>query len=191
MLTAVAFSPDGTTVAGATINSRTKGGIVRLWDLPGTPGPRLPRRAPLLRERCTLGGHDDEIRDLAFSPDGTLAATASADRTARIWTVADGRSQSVPFGHDGPVDAVAFFPDGKALMTSSPDGLVHLLDIAAGTTRAHLAILDDGGIATLLPDGSYGLDGDPGDRLWWAIKLCRFDPGELDPYVPEINLLAR
>jgi WD40 repeat protein len=191
VLTAVAFSPDGTTVAGATINSRTKGGIVRLWDLPGTPGPRLPRRAPLLRERCTLGGHDDEIRDLAFSPDGTLAATASADRTARIWTVADGRSQSVPFGHDGPVDAVAFFPDGKALMTSSPDGLVHLLDIAAGTTRAHLAILDDGGIATLLPDGSYGLDGDPGDRLWWAIKLCRFDPGELDPYVPEINLLAR
>ena len=32
-----------------------------------------------------------------------------------------------------------------------------------------------------MPDGSYKLDGDPGRSLWWAIKLCRFVPGELDP----------
>lgn len=33
------------------------------------------------------------------------------------------------------------------------------------------------------------MEGDPSDRLWWAIKLCRFAPGELDPYVPEIRAL--
>lgn len=43
---------------------------------------------------------------------------------------------------------------------------------------------------TLLPDGKYKLEGDPGDRLWWAMKLCRFQAGELDPYVPEIERLG-
>jgi hypothetical protein len=26
--------------------------------------------------------------------------------------------------------------------------------------------------------------------LWWAIKLCRFGPGELDPYVPHLRQIA-
>lgn len=49
--------------------------------------------------------------------------------------------------------------------------------------------LPDGGYATLLPDGRYKLKGDPGDRLWWAIKLCRFGPGELDDYVAGLRRL--
>jgi len=40
----------------------------------------------------------------------------------------------------------------------------------------------------LVPDG-YKLDGDAGDHVWWAIKLCRFAPGELDPYVPGLRRL--
>jgi hypothetical protein len=47
--------------------------------------------------------------------------------------------------------------------------------------------LPDNGYAVLLPDGSYKLAGDPGQALWWTIKLCRFEPGELDPHVPEIR----
>jgi hypothetical protein len=39
----------------------------------------------------------------------------------------------------------------------------------------------------LLPDGRYKLHGDPGDTLWWAIKLCRFAPGELDRFVPGLE----
>jgi hypothetical protein len=31
--------------------------------------------------------------------------------------------------------------------------------------------------------------GDPGDSLWWTVELCRFAPGALDPYVPEIRRL--
>jgi hypothetical protein len=42
---------------------------------------------------------------------------------------------------------------------------------------------------TLLPDGRYRLEGDRGDTLWWAMKLCRFRPGELDPYVPGLERL--
>ncbi|MGH3931434.1 MAG: hypothetical protein ACRDTF_15860 [Pseudonocardiaceae bacterium] len=31
--------------------------------------------------------------------------------------------------------------------------------------------------------------GEAGRSLWWAIKLCRFAPGELDPYDPTIRRL--
>jgi hypothetical protein len=39
----------------------------------------------------------------------------------------------------------------------------------------------------LFPDGSYKLEGEAAGAFWWAIKLCRFEPGELDPYIPEIR----
>ncbi len=54
---------------------------------------------------------------------------------------------------------------------------------------ATLISLPEGGYATLLPDGLYKLDGDPRDRMWWTMKLCRFGPGELESYVPEIRRL--
>ncbi len=42
--------------------------------------------------------------------------------------------------------------------------------------------------APMISTGGSG-SGDPGRSLWWAIKLCRFAPGELDPYDPTIRRL--
>jgi WD40 repeat protein len=127
---------------------------------------------------------------VAFSPDGTLLATASHDRTARLWDPATGQHRSTLEGHTDWVSGVAFSPDGTLLATASDDGTVRLWDPATDTWRATLLASKAGGFAVLLPDGSYKLDGDSGRSLWWAIKLCRFAPGELDPYDPTIRRLS-
>jgi sugar lactone lactonase YvrE len=84
---------------------------------------------------------------------------------------------------------VAFSPDGTLLATTSTDGTARLWDPSTGALRATLLALDKDGCAVFLPDGSYKLEGDAGHTLWWAIKLCRFAPGELDPYDPTIRRL--
>ena len=55
---------------------------------------------------------------------------------------------------------------------------------------ATLVTTRNGAWAALLPDGrSYKSAGDVSDVLWWAIKMVRFEAGELDPYDPSIHCL--
>ena len=70
---------------------------------------------------------------VAFSPDGTLIATASADRTARIWDTATGTATHHPHRAYRPGDAVAFSPDGTLVATASDDGTARIWDPATGT----------------------------------------------------------
>jgi WD40 repeat protein/3',5'-cyclic AMP phosphodiesterase CpdA len=183
-ITAVAFSSDGTALATASAD-----GTVRLWNLEGRLKRRLTRRQPTIPEALVLRAHPAPVNDVRFSPGGQLIATAAADGTVCIWVRADGTLLATLAGHEGPVNSLAFTDGGALLATASDDGTVRLWDLTAHETIATLVPLPEGGYATLFPDGSYKLEGDPGDTLWWAMKLCRFAPGELDPYLPEIKRL--
>jgi WD40 repeat protein len=108
-----------------------------------------------------------------------------ATHTSRTYT-----AHTLLRGHTGHLRGVAFSPDGTLLATTSDDGTARLWDIATGTTRTTLIALPGGGYATLFAEG-YKLEGDPGNSLWWAVKLCRFAPGELDPYVPGLRRIAK
>jgi WD40 repeat protein len=74
------------------------------------------------------GGFDDLVTSVAFSPDGSRVAAASADRSARLFTIHDnGRrldESARLVGHGGPVLAIAFSPDGKTIVTVSADRTV-------------------------------------------------------------------
>ena len=68
-------------------------------------------------------GHTDWVRSCAFSPDGTLLATGSADRTVRLWRVGDGTAKTVLAGDTSGVRSCAFSPDGALLAAGSADGV--------------------------------------------------------------------
>jgi hypothetical protein len=78
---------------------------------------------------------------------------------------------------------------GRRLATASDDGTVRLWDPAAGRLLATLLDLDDGGWVALSDDGRYKLGGTPNGEFWYTIGLCRFEPGELDPYFPQLRKL--
>jgi WD40 repeat protein len=69
---------------------------------------------------------------LAFSSDGKMLASASRDRTVRVWDVATGKESVQLKGHQGGADAVAFTPGAKYLVTGGVDKTVRLWNLTTG-----------------------------------------------------------
>jgi WD40 repeat protein len=86
----------------------------------------LHRAVLTSRVRLTLSGHTNWVTSVAYSPVGSRLATASNDRTARVWEVASGREMFALTGYTDSVTSVAFSPDGSRLATVSWDKTVRV-----------------------------------------------------------------
>jgi WD40 repeat protein len=131
---------DPPTALGATLASRLRD----VRELRATldryratlPRPRLEPAWPLPDQPDQTqrpgSNHTGAVTSCAFSPDGTLLATASQDGTTRLWEVAGGSMQAVLIGHTGGVWSCAFSPDGALLATTGDDRTVRLWQVATG-----------------------------------------------------------
>ena len=110
-ITAMAVAPNQRVIAtGAGFTEKT----IKLWD---------PESLELVRE---LTGHQAWICTLAFSPDGALLASSSADQTIRLWDTKTWTEAATLRGHEDEVYSLAFSSDGRRIITGTKNGSVRL-----------------------------------------------------------------
>ncbi|MEH1850167.1 MAG: AAA family ATPase, partial [Nostoc sp.] len=80
----------------------------------------------------TLGGHAKAVNGVSFSSDGKMLASASDDKTVKLWNTATGQEIHTLSGHIAKVSGISFSPNGRMLATASFDKTVKLWNTATG-----------------------------------------------------------
>jgi WD40 repeat protein len=188
-VTGVSFSPTGEAIATASTDGAVRlwrwnqNSIEALGDVRATSDDlvfdvRLSPTEPILasagftgiklwdsmgRLIKTLGteSHTGLIRSVSFSPDGSTIATASDDRTVRLWD-RQGNPIGEPWQLESEVSSVVFSPTGDAIATASDDRTVRLWNRQGNLiweaqledSASSLAFTTDGQIITTVSGGS-------------------------------------
>jgi len=153
---AVAFSPDGTTLA--TIGAD---GTARLWKV----ATQQEIGAPL-----TVGAPRTFTGTVAFSPDGKILATVGAGGQTQLWNVATHQPVGKPMAAGASTTVLAFSADGTMLATAGGDGTARLWDTATQQQIGAPMTADTQPVyaAAFSPDGTalVTAGGDGASRTW-------------------------
>jgi len=168
----VRFRGDGSVLA-----SVSNDGTAVLWDVSTGEQVRVLRSQ---RGRLWSGG---------FSPDGRLFAAAGDDAVICLWDAATGAPLHTLPGHTRRIWSIDFSPDGQLLASGADDGTTRLWDLTdPDRPRPRLTLLGlPDAWAAVTPDGRYKTEGTLAGEFWHVIGLCRFEVGELDPFLRDVH----
>jgi WD40 repeat protein len=125
-ITVCAWSPDNLFLATGSLD-RT----AILWDLVNKEQLAV-LRAHSGDETYTAGGHRvvwGAIKDIAWSPNGEMLATAGSDRLLMVWSLKTLGKYRTLVGHIGPIDSCRWSRDGKRII-SEGGSFEHIVDEA-------------------------------------------------------------
>jgi len=91
-----------------------------------SPNTNQPNSAPAEVPEKGLKAHTHDVNALCFAPDGKILASASDDRTVKLWSMPDAKLLATLEGHQTFVKELAFSPDGKRLASASDDNGIKL-----------------------------------------------------------------
>jgi WD40 repeat protein len=117
----------------------------------------------------TLEGHNAPVTSVAFRPDNKMLASASGDKTIRLWDPTTGQCLQTLEGHNTWVHSVVFRPDNKILASASRDMTIRLWDSTTGyclqILKGHNESVES---VAFRPDGKIlaSASGDKTIRLW-------------------------
>lgn len=86
----------------------------------------------IAKKKLRLVGHKDVIWSACFSQDGGILATASWDKTTKLWDVRSGRLLHTLTGHPDRVLSTAFSQDGRFIATGGEHGVVKVWNTRTG-----------------------------------------------------------
>jgi WD40 repeat protein len=162
----VAIHPDGKLVATSFDN------MIELLDVSSA------------KPRKTLKGHTERVWALSFSSDGKLLASASSDKTVKLWDLATGQPRAT-LPHAADVFQVAFLKGDRFLVSGSDS--FRLWDVASGKEKASLktkansevialAVTSDGKTVAFAVHDADGKPQQP-QLLLWDVSTRRHRPG--------------
>ena len=157
-VTALAFSPDGKTIA-----TGSKDKTVKLWETSSG------------NEIRTLAGHSSQVNDIRFTPDGKSLLSADWDHTVKVWDVYSGKIVNDFTGHQHTVSSVACDANGNAY-SAGAEGEGQVWNIRTGDVRYKFKVAPGqfGPSLDVSPDGKYLAVGNDNGR----ILILKADKGD-------------
>jgi WD40 repeat protein len=152
------FSPGGDLLALA---GRHVSGRINLRELPNWTTRRL------------LTDREQEVRVLAFSPDGRSLVSGAQDGSVRVWSVDREEPRAFLDGHTDFVTSVAFSADGRLVVSAAVDRTVRIWDARTG---AQLACLEPPDMGEWSRSTSWSAEGKTSEEIFYGAAAVAFTP---------------